>query len=148
VLKWRLERALTGHYAVSAQKKGWGGIKNGAVFFHLKRRLPGMKPFLRDNNAELINCYKAVRDCAPELMRLLDEHLALFNEDRERYYYLVRSQHHPPGCSRGSVSRVPVSREPHAERASQKRGYTEAVIVERAARMIAAHNSGVSSDSA
>ena len=30
-LNWRLSRALTGHYAVSAQKKGWGGIKNGAL---------------------------------------------------------------------------------------------------------------------
>jgi hypothetical protein len=30
-LNWRLARALTGHYAVSAQKQGWGGIKNGAL---------------------------------------------------------------------------------------------------------------------
>ena len=30
-LNWRLSRALTGHYAVSAQKKGWGGIQNGAL---------------------------------------------------------------------------------------------------------------------
>ncbi len=30
-LNWRLARALTGHYAVSAQKKGWGGIKNGEL---------------------------------------------------------------------------------------------------------------------
>ena len=30
-LNWRLSRALTGHYAVSTQKMGWGGIKNGAL---------------------------------------------------------------------------------------------------------------------
>ncbi len=30
-LNWRLARALTGHYAVSAQKMGWGGIKNGEL---------------------------------------------------------------------------------------------------------------------
>jgi len=30
-LNWRLSRALTGHYAVSAQKMGWGGIKNGKL---------------------------------------------------------------------------------------------------------------------
>lgn len=30
-LNWRLGRALTGHYAVSAQKMGWGGIKNGQL---------------------------------------------------------------------------------------------------------------------
>ncbi len=28
-LNWRLGRALTGHYAASAQKMGWSGIKNG-----------------------------------------------------------------------------------------------------------------------
>jgi predicted nuclease of predicted toxin-antitoxin system len=30
-LNWRLARALTGHYAVSTQKMGWGGIKNGEL---------------------------------------------------------------------------------------------------------------------
>ena len=30
-LNWRLSRALTGHYAVSAQKMGWAGIKNGKL---------------------------------------------------------------------------------------------------------------------
>ena len=30
-LNWRLGRALTGHYAVSTQKMGWAGIKNGKL---------------------------------------------------------------------------------------------------------------------
>ena len=30
-LNWRLGRALTGHYAVSAQKMGWSGFKNGKL---------------------------------------------------------------------------------------------------------------------
>lgn len=30
-LNWRLGRALTGHYAISAQKLGWAGIKNGQL---------------------------------------------------------------------------------------------------------------------
>lgn len=30
-LNWRLARALTGHYSVSAQKMGWGGLKNGRL---------------------------------------------------------------------------------------------------------------------
>ena len=30
-LNWRLGRALTGHYAVSAQKMGWSGIQNGRL---------------------------------------------------------------------------------------------------------------------
>ena len=30
-LNWRLGRALTGHHAVSAQKLGWSGVKNGKL---------------------------------------------------------------------------------------------------------------------
>lgn len=30
-LNWRLARALTGHYAVSVQRMGWSGIKNGQL---------------------------------------------------------------------------------------------------------------------
>ncbi|MDB6058526.1 MAG: hypothetical protein JWO95_2370 [Verrucomicrobiales bacterium] len=30
-LNWRLGRALTGHDAVSVQKMGWSGIKNGKL---------------------------------------------------------------------------------------------------------------------
>lgn len=30
-LNWRLSRALTGHYAVSVQRMGWSGIKNGQL---------------------------------------------------------------------------------------------------------------------
>jgi DNA adenine methylase len=71
-------------------------IGGGAVFFHLKHRFPQMRAFLRDNNDELINTYIAVRDHPKPLMRRLDEHLAEFRADRERYYYRVRSWHHLP----------------------------------------------------
>jgi DNA adenine methylase len=71
-------------------------IGGGAAFFHLKHRFQHLRAFLRDNNDELINTYKAVRDCPRELMRRLDKHLADFKADRERYYYLVRSLHHLP----------------------------------------------------
>jgi predicted nuclease of predicted toxin-antitoxin system len=30
-LNWRLGRALTGRYAVSAQKLGWSGVNNGRL---------------------------------------------------------------------------------------------------------------------
>jgi predicted nuclease of predicted toxin-antitoxin system len=30
-LNWRLSRALAGHYSVSVQKMGWGGLKNGEL---------------------------------------------------------------------------------------------------------------------
>ncbi len=71
-------------------------IGGGAVFFHLKHRFPAMRAFLRDNNADLLAAYQAVRDHPHELMRRLDAHLARFRTDRETYYYLVRSRHHLP----------------------------------------------------
>lgn len=71
-------------------------IGGGAVFFHLKRRFPHMVAHLRDNNSELISTYIAVRDFPNELMRRLDAHLKAFKADRERYFYLIRSQHHLP----------------------------------------------------
>ncbi len=73
-------------------------VGGGAVFFHLKHRFPRMRAFLRDNNDELINTYKAVRDFPRELMRRLDRHLTTFNADRENYYYRIRTQHHLPSA--------------------------------------------------
>lgn len=71
-------------------------IGGGAMFFHLKKRFPDLRAFLRDNNAELINAYVVVRDFPHELMRRLDAHLARFRADRANYFYLVRAQHHLP----------------------------------------------------
>jgi len=71
-------------------------IGGGAVFFYLKHRFPKMRARLCDINDELINAYQAVRDFPEELMRRLDDHLIHYNLDRDRYYYLVRSQHHLP----------------------------------------------------
>jgi len=36
-LNWRFSRALTGHYAVSAQKMGWAGLKNGVLNFNFQQ---------------------------------------------------------------------------------------------------------------
>ncbi|HLH54490.1 MAG TPA: DNA adenine methylase [Verrucomicrobiae bacterium] len=66
-------------------------LGGGAVFFHLKARFPKMRAQLRDNNAELVNCYQVVRDQVQDLMRRLDAHLAEFRESGESYYYQVRS---------------------------------------------------------
>ncbi len=112
-------------------------LGGGAVFFHLKRRFPHLRAFLRDNNAELINAYRAVQLFPHELMSALDEHLAAYNADRERYFYLIRSQHHPSphlnplprrGEETGSRSPLP--------RAGEGQGEGSAVIIERAARFI------------
>lgn len=37
-LNWRLARALPGHYAVSAQKMGWGGLQNGALLAEAEKQ--------------------------------------------------------------------------------------------------------------
>jgi predicted nuclease of predicted toxin-antitoxin system len=37
-LNWRLSRALSGHYAVSAQKMGWAGLKNGALLTEAEKQ--------------------------------------------------------------------------------------------------------------
>jgi DNA adenine methylase len=104
-------------------------LGNGAVFFHLKRRFPGMRAFLRDNNAELINAYRAVQQFPNALMRALDEHLAAFKADRERYYYLVRSRHH---VAQASLLANPGNPEqPQAGMLALPE-----IIVERAARFI------------
>ncbi len=71
-------------------------IGGGAVFFYLKHRFPNMRASLRDNNAELINTYGAVRDHVEDLMKRLDRHLAKYLRDGESYYYSVRSQHSLP----------------------------------------------------
>ena len=68
-------------------------LGGGAVFFHLKHRFPDLRPFLRDGNKELINCYRVVRDRPEELMRLLDEHTKGFRADGSDYFYAIRKQH-------------------------------------------------------
>jgi DNA adenine methylase len=67
-------------------------LGGGAVFFHLKRRFPRMRAFLRDSNEELINCYRVVRDHTQELMRRLDEHAANFDRRGSDYYYEIRRE--------------------------------------------------------
>ena len=68
-------------------------LGGGAVFFHLKHRVPDMRAFLRDGNKELINCFRIVRDRPLDLMSLLDEHARAFRVDGDPYYYSVRKQH-------------------------------------------------------
>lgn len=68
-------------------------IGGGAVFFHLKHRFPRMRPFLRDSNKELINCYRVVRDRPVELMLLLDHHTEAFRNKGDEYFYHIRKQH-------------------------------------------------------
>ena len=63
-------------------------VGGGAVFFHLwnTERLPG-ESFLFDNNEELINAYRIVRDKVDELIQLLVLHKESHSKD---YYYKIR----------------------------------------------------------
>ena len=63
-------------------------VGGGAVFFHLWNtiRLPE-KVYLFDNNEELINTYKVIRDKVEELIKLLSIHQ--LHHDQE-YYYKIR----------------------------------------------------------
>lgn len=64
-------------------------VGGGAVFFHLRNtgKLPN-KSFLFDNNEELINTYKTVRDSVDELIEILAIHKKKHNRE---YYYKIRN---------------------------------------------------------
>lgn len=59
-------------------------VGGGAVFFELQPA----KAIINDYNSELINVYETVRDCAEELIALLEQHNACNSEE---YFYEIRS---------------------------------------------------------
>lgn len=65
-------------------------VGGGALFFELARRglLGRKKAYLSDNNANLIDTYRAVRDDVDGVIELLTAHKARHNEE---YYYQVRA---------------------------------------------------------
>jgi DNA adenine methylase len=77
-----------------------GFVGSAAVFFNLRRLRGNFPATLSDRNAELINCYKAIRDELGELIPGLEAHKR--NHDEKRYYR-VREQD-PGGLS--SVERA------------------------------------------
>ncbi|MBI4854306.1 MAG: DNA adenine methylase [Acidobacteria bacterium] len=56
-------------------------LGGGALFFHLRP----VKAFLADLNADLINCYRVVRDSPEELIEVLSKH-----KTSEQYFYRIR----------------------------------------------------------
>jgi hypothetical protein len=66
---------LVPHFVFTAsaveKRKPLTATARRAGFFHLKRRFPHMRAFLRDSNEELINCYRVLRDRTEELMQRL-----------------------------------------------------------------------------
>ncbi|MFX1276675.1 MAG: DNA adenine methylase [Promethearchaeota archaeon] len=67
-------------------------VGGGAVFFYLysKRKLNN-KIVLIDNNKELINCYKVIKNNIEELIELLYHH-----KNEKKYYYEIRSKDRNP----------------------------------------------------
>jgi DNA adenine methylase len=59
-------------------------VGSAAVFFNLRRLRGSFPAALTDRNAELINCYKAIRDELAELIPSLEAHKR--NHDKKRYY--------------------------------------------------------------
>jgi DNA adenine methylase len=72
-------------------------LGSGALFFHLAQTRPRFSALLSDSNAELINVYRCVRDCAGELVHLLQEHQDMYYARLEKYYYRVRDDCRPSG---------------------------------------------------
>ena len=61
-------------------------VGGGALFFNLYANDRALKAFLGDLNAELINCYAAVRDDVDTVIRHLKKH-----RNESEYFYLLRS---------------------------------------------------------
>ena len=62
-------------------------VGGAAVFFDLRAQRPDMTAFLSDVNAELVNCYVAVRDDVDAVIRALGKHVY-----ESEHYYKVRAE--------------------------------------------------------
>jgi len=69
-------------------------LGSGAVFFDLRSagRLAGRKAHLADSNADLIGCYRAVRDRPEEVIAALATLADAHAGDADRAYYAVRER--------------------------------------------------------
>jgi DNA adenine methylase len=67
-------------------------VGGGAVFFYLyNRKKLNNKIILIDNNKELINSYRVIKNNVDELIELLSEH-----ENNKEYYYKIRAKDRNP----------------------------------------------------
>jgi DNA adenine methylase len=86
-------------------------LGSGAVFFdlHARGRLSGHDATLSDNNADLIACYRAVRDCPEQVIGELARLAAGHERDGALHYYAVRNERfnprraEAPGAKAGDV---------------------------------------------
>lgn len=73
-------------------------VGSGAVFFDLCRtgRLTGHRPFLADRNADLVGCYRMVRDRVDEVIAHLEGLTEERLTDPTQHYYRVRDDRFNP----------------------------------------------------
>ena len=73
-------------------------LGSGAVFFDLHARgaLDGRGVMLSDHNADLIACYRAVRDCPEQVIGELSRLATGHARDGARHYYEVRNERFNP----------------------------------------------------
>jgi DNA adenine methylase len=81
-------------------------VGSGAVFFHLQERGLFNSYHLWDINAELINCYLAVRDHVDTLITLLAHHRDHHHQNGKEYFYAVRDWDRQPPEDYSCVTRA------------------------------------------
>ena len=103
LLKWaggkrQLLAAISTHYPAAFSRYIEPFLGSGAVFFDLVNagRLQGRQVRLADVNADLIGCYRALRDRTEDLIRHLQALERTYRRAGDGYYYEVRDAHFNP----------------------------------------------------
>jgi DNA adenine methylase len=78
-------------------------VGSGAVFFHVREFLKPGKVILADDNEELINVYRCLRDDVEGVIRRLVRHRGLHSEE---HYYKVRGRNPARLAPAGRAARV------------------------------------------
>ncbi|HHQ45505.1 MAG TPA: DNA adenine methylase [Candidatus Altiarchaeales archaeon] len=65
-------------------------IGGGAVFFHLKQLDGHRKYFISDNNKDLVEVYRAVKDDIDQLIKLLETYKKNHMKNPKEHYYKIR----------------------------------------------------------
>ncbi len=103
MLKWaggkrQLLPALRTFYPAAFNRYWEPFLGSGAVFFdlHARGRLTGHDVTLTDNNADLIACYRMVRDCPEQVIGELSRLATGHERDGAAHYYAVRNERFNP----------------------------------------------------
>lgn len=121
ILKWaggkrQLLPRLRAYYPKTFSRYLEPFLGSGAVFLDLHNAgaLEGREVRLSDINADVIGCYRAVRDDVETVIDELGRLAARYQKDPERVYYAVRDSHFNPVRRRVHGSSDPASAYPPA----------------------------------